>query len=239
MIEIKIDEKACVSCGLCVDICPTKVFNFNEEKGVPEVAKPKECFGCLSCSEICPANIIDHVGVSRSEAYYHDPYALDLASKLATGTDLPYKAPGDKQSVAKATEDLGIRLLSMAAVFKQTVGNSLPAVGALAGKPLARHLPRYQSPASLDEALQLTCRQFAPAWRITPTLADGKLVLDMGDCFVRDLCLSRGIPLGEELCVLFYNYLAGYIGRMGKVRLRLVNAERGPGKCRYEATVHT
>ena len=44
MIQITIDDKACVSCSLCAEICPTDVFVWDEAKGVPEVSRPGECF---------------------------------------------------------------------------------------------------------------------------------------------------------------------------------------------------
>jgi hypothetical protein len=39
------------------------------------------------------------------------------------------------------------------------------------------------------------------------------------------------------MCVLFYNYLAGYLGQMGKVRLRLMDAERG-ATCCYKVKIY-
>ena len=35
MINIAVDEKACVSCSLCVDTCPTDVFKFDTETPTP------------------------------------------------------------------------------------------------------------------------------------------------------------------------------------------------------------
>jgi NAD-dependent dihydropyrimidine dehydrogenase PreA subunit len=235
MIEITVDEKACVGCTLCVDYCQTGVFAFNKEKDVAEVAEPKECFGCLGCAEICPANAIDHQGVTLSEAYYHDPYALKLAAGIMADSWRPPNIPQDKEQWEKALADLGVRLMSVAAVFKQTLGSGLPSVGTLAGRTLAGQLPRYQSCHSLEQALQLAREQFAPAWEVEPIPeGDDKLTIKVKGCFIRDLCKRENIPLGEELCTLFFYYLSGYIGKMGKARLRLMKAERGDTACSYE-----
>jgi ferredoxin len=235
MIEIAIDEKACVSCTLCVDYCKTGVFSFNEQKSVAEVSKPRECFGCLGCAEICPAGAIDHKGVTFSEAYYHDPYALKLASGMAADSWNAPNIPQDRGKWEKALTDLGVRLLSVAAVFRQTLGSGLPAVGTLAGRTLAGQLPRYQACHNLEEALRLAREQFAPAWEIeSKPEGDDKLNIEVRGCFVRDLCRRENIALGEELCTLFFYYLAGYIGKMGNARLRLVNADRGATSCVYE-----
>ncbi len=235
MIEIAIDEKACVGCNLCVDYCQTGVFAFDEGKGVATVAEPRECFGCLGCAEICPAGAIGHKGVTLSEAFYHDPYALKLAAGLRADSWLAPNVPQEKEHWERALTDLGVRLLSVAAVFRQTLGSGLPAVGTLAGRTLAGQLPRYQTCRSLEEALQLAREQFAPAWEIEPVPeGEDKLTITVKGCFVRELCQRENIPLGEEPCTLFFYYLSGYIGKMGNARLRLMKAERGDTKCAYE-----
>jgi len=239
MIQIAIDDKACVSCSLCAEVCPTDVFTYEEEVGVPSVQRPGECFGCLSCSEICPSNCIDHEGLELSATHHHDPYALRLASRLGSETEGRFNVPSDAESREKALQDLGIRLLSVAEVFKRTLGGSLPAVGTIAGRTLAKHLPRYRAPGSLHEALELAQRQFSPAWVFDAALDGDALTVTVDDCFVRDVCQRQSIELGGELCVLFYNYLAGYIGNMGGgVRLRLMNADRGCDQCRYEVKTY-
>ncbi|MCK4806677.1 MAG: ferredoxin family protein, partial [Candidatus Aegiribacteria sp.] len=124
MIKITIDEDACVGCELCVDECPTDVFEFNEEKRIPEIVREKECFGCLSCSEICPATAITHEDIVHSESYYHDEENLKLASGLAVDVPLPH-APSDDKHRKAARVDLGIRLLAVASIFRQTLGGSL------------------------------------------------------------------------------------------------------------------
>lgn len=235
MIDITIDEKACVGCTLCIDYCKTAVFSFNEAKRIAEVAKPKECFGCLSCSEICPATAIDHQGVIPSKAFYHDPGALKLACAVKADSWRAPNVPEDRVEWDKALTDLGVRLLSIASVFKQTLGSGLPAVGTLAGRTLAGQLPRYQVCRSLEEALQLAREQFAPTWELYMK-AEGadKLTIEVKGCFVRELCQREKIDLGGELCTLFFYYLTGYIAKMGNARLRLMKAERGASGCVYE-----
>ncbi len=237
MIEIKIDEEACVGCTLCVDVCPTKVFEFDEAKAVPKVVKPKECFGCLSCSEICPATAITHEGIDHSENHYYDPGSITLASKTSNDID-PVNFPTDQKVRGKAVGDLGIRLLSVASVFRQTLGSSLPAVGTMAGRTLATQLPRYQVPASFEEALALVLDHLAPTWGIKADYDGGdNLKLSVGSCFIRDLCKKEGIELGGDLCVLFYNYLAGYLGRTSGTRLKLEKSTPGDKSCSYEVKV--
>ncbi|MEE4273392.1 MAG: hypothetical protein V2I67_17080 [Thermoanaerobaculales bacterium] len=237
MIEITVDEKACCSCSLCVDICPTDVFIWDEPKALPVVDNAAECFGCLSCSEICPPHCIEHQGVELAESHYHDPYALRLASRLASDISGRFHVPSDDESRAAASVDLGVRLRSVAEVFKRTLGGSLPAVGTMAGRTLARHLPRYHEPKDLNEALALAETQFAPAWEFSTERSGEELTINVNRCFVRETCAREGLELGGEMCVLFYNYLAGYLGKMGGVRLRLMDAERGHACC-YKVKIY-
>lgn len=237
MITIAIDEKACVGCSLCVDTCVPGVFTFNETKAVPQVDKPKECFGCLACSEICPSDAIAHEGVLLQDCFYHDPYALKVASRLTTGQAHTPAVLTSKAQFDAAARDLGVRLLSVAAVFKQTLGAGLPAVGTLAGRTLAGQLPRYQQPKTQAEVLGLAKEQFAPAWDLHFEMAGDAMSVKVGACFVRDVCLHEGIPLGQELCVLFYNYLAGYLSRMAGIKPRLLQADRGSERCTYQVKV--
>lgn len=237
-IEIKVDTDACVGCSLCAEVCPTKVFDFNESTSVPEVKKPAECFGCLSCSEICPASALQHRNVLLSESYYHDPGALALAAGIGN-QPRSFNTPTDSETALdSALSDLGIRLLSVAAVLRQTLGQSLAAIGTQAGRSLAAQLPRYQPPASLDEALKLTKDTFSPAWDFTFVRRETALTLTVNNCFVRELCMKEKMETGGDLCVLFYGYLAGYLSKIAAVRPRLVETKRGESECVYSIQVH-
>ena len=51
-----VDEDKCVGCELCVDVCPTEVFEMNDGKASPVNAE--ECLGCESCIEVCEESAI-------------------------------------------------------------------------------------------------------------------------------------------------------------------------------------
>ena len=52
----EVDAEKCVGCGECVDICPSEVFELQNEKSVPVNAE--ECVGCESCIEVCEEDAI-------------------------------------------------------------------------------------------------------------------------------------------------------------------------------------
>lgn len=238
MITITIDDKACVNCSLCVDACPTRVFDFDQASELPTVAHPKECFGCLSCSEICPASAIHHEGAIRTETFYHDPYALEMVKKFAVAEPLHYQSIDGAAERDAAMSDLSLRLLSVGAVLKEIVGGGLASVGLMAGRSLATQLPRYRPPRNLDEALALAKLEFSPAWELDFEKTDDQtLSVKVGKCFVRELCAKENLALGGELCVLFFHYLSGYLGKMGKTQLKLAEANRGQDGCCYQVRI--
>lgn len=237
MINITVDDKACVGCRFCVDVCPTGVLAYDEQKELPEPAKAKECFGCLSCTEICPAGALSHEGTVLSECFYHDEYAVRIARKMLCHNPVRYKVIDELKGYEAAMGDISVRLLSVGAVLKDVVGAGLPSVGLMAGRSLATQLPRYQPPSNFAEACALARQEFLPAWDITfSPVSEESLRITVNQCFIRTLCANEKKPLGGELCTLFFHYLAGYLGKMGKTQVKLEKAERGQ-QCVYDVKI--
>ena len=59
MALITIDEKACIRCGECVDVCAiAHVFELTDASSVP--VNPDACWNCGQCVAGCPTDAIDH-----------------------------------------------------------------------------------------------------------------------------------------------------------------------------------
>jgi 2-oxoglutarate ferredoxin oxidoreductase subunit delta len=50
---IALDLGLCKACGICVAICPPRVFD-RDELGMPIIARPGDCTQCLTCEVHCP-----------------------------------------------------------------------------------------------------------------------------------------------------------------------------------------
>ena len=57
--NLKMDEKKCAGCGMCVTSCGRNVFDFDGEKIKSVVARPDNCMvDCTSCETWCIFNAI-------------------------------------------------------------------------------------------------------------------------------------------------------------------------------------
>jgi ferredoxin len=213
------------------------VLEWSDTEEKISVTREKECFGCLSCSEICPATAISHTDLPLSASYYHDRYALELTAKMGKPSRQLY-VPDDEEMIVGAMKDLGVRLLSVASVLKQTLGSSLPSVGTMAGMSLDAQFSRYQPVTSLEEACAWITKTFAPAWECTFAIDNDKLTVSVDKCYIRTLCRQESIALGGDLCTLFYNYLAGYFSKVAKKRPRLVESTPGEKQCVYNVKLY-
>ena len=57
--SVSICQDYCKGCDICVDFCPTKVFNRSEQinpRGYyqPEIKEENKCNGCRLCELLCP-----------------------------------------------------------------------------------------------------------------------------------------------------------------------------------------
>jgi len=53
LYNVNVLEKLCKACGICIALCPTKVFAATPE-GKAQVANMDACTGCLTCEMHCP-----------------------------------------------------------------------------------------------------------------------------------------------------------------------------------------
>ena len=50
---VQIDLGLCKACGICIELCPDKVFD-RDKLAYPVIARPEDCSQCLICELHCP-----------------------------------------------------------------------------------------------------------------------------------------------------------------------------------------
>ncbi|CAH1209399.1 Choline trimethylamine-lyase activating enzyme [Paenibacillus plantiphilus] len=56
MIEL-VSRDRCISCNICVKVCPTFVFDTGDD-GIPVIARQEDCQTCFMCEAYCPADAL-------------------------------------------------------------------------------------------------------------------------------------------------------------------------------------
>ncbi|GDY14416.1 ferredoxin [Planctomycetota bacterium] len=109
MIEL-VSQDRCVSCGICVRVCPTQVFD-NGAKGIPTIARQEDCQTCFMCEAYCPADAL-YVAPEADR-----PVQVDEATLVAEGKLGKYRASLGWGTGRRSTaqEDDSFRILALAA----------------------------------------------------------------------------------------------------------------------------
>ncbi|WP_439402900.1 4Fe-4S binding protein [Bradyrhizobium sp. DASA03068] len=80
MIEV-IDAERCTSCDICVNVCPTNVFDKTD--GVPVIARQSDCQTCFLCELYCPEDAL-YVAPFADESRPPDLAALRHADAMGS-----------------------------------------------------------------------------------------------------------------------------------------------------------
>jgi formate hydrogenlyase subunit 6/NADH:ubiquinone oxidoreductase subunit I len=66
-----INLKKCISCGLCINICPVSCLKLEyqakpgAQEGYPILTKVNDCISCQFCESICPVEAIEMIPASE------------------------------------------------------------------------------------------------------------------------------------------------------------------------------
>lgn len=56
-MSIRIDQKNCIGCGKCSEVCPGSLIHVSNGKAF--IRYERDCWGCASCLKECPRGAIE------------------------------------------------------------------------------------------------------------------------------------------------------------------------------------
>ncbi len=115
MPTLTIERQGCRSCSLCRDICPTEVFDLDEQQ-VAVAARPGDCIGCTSCEYVCPSRCLRVADVARQRPFYRIEQNVNLVSRFLRAE--PLDVALSEAGWAEAQSDVATRLRRLAASIR-------------------------------------------------------------------------------------------------------------------------
>ncbi len=209
MPTVQIEQAGCRDCGLCVDICPTKVFEEEPGQKLARVVRQEDCIGCTSCVYLCPSRC-----VSVTDAKLQRPFHR-LDSDAALVSRFLQQAPAAQQltaaDYAEALADTRVRIRALGSAVKEIMGRGHKAVGRSAGNLAAAHMPEMYETTKMEDLLAGLRRRFTRAFDFEAKIEpDGAIALTFPGCALHDVVASQGEVAGSAgLCEIFHEYVAG------------------------------
>ena len=94
---MKADPEKCTQCGLCLENCPFRAWETDEE-GLPRMKEEYECFSCFNCMVACPTGAISIV----------DTYHVDEGFFATDPHPLPVRMPYEPQDPEGAPDEWNV-----------------------------------------------------------------------------------------------------------------------------------
>jgi len=234
MPTVQIAESGCRGCSLCVEICPTKVFDALDDRSLPKAARQDDCIGCTSCMYICPSRAVTVEDFEEQRPFHYMDTNAALIEKFLQAK--PAAKQLTEADYAEALNDLSHRALALADSMNETVGRGLTALGRRSGNLAATHLPEMYEGKNTDEVLQKMCRRFRNCFDFTHRETGKGVEFDFSYCSVGRIVKAAGLKPGEAtLCVVFHDYWAGLLGSFTGKQYTVEVTKVGP-PCQFNLT---
>jgi 2-oxoglutarate ferredoxin oxidoreductase subunit delta len=210
MPTVHIEESGCRDCSLCVEICPTNVFEEEPGKKLAKVVRQDDCIGCTSCVYICPSRCVSVSDAKLQRPFHRMESNATLVSRFLQ--QVPANQQLSQADYDEALKDTHVRLKALADALKEIMGRGQKAVGRSAGNLAAGHMPEMYESTKMEDLLAGMRKRFANAFEFDAKVEDqgASVTLTFPACALHKLVSSQGEIVGSaNLCELFHEYFAG------------------------------
>jgi 2-oxoglutarate ferredoxin oxidoreductase subunit delta len=210
MPTVHIEEAGCRDCGLCVEICPTDVFEEDGPKKMAKVVRQDDCIGCTSCVYLCPSRCLSVTDAITQRPFHRMESNRALISRFLQ--QVPAMEQLGQADYDEALKDTHVRLQALSDALKEIMGRGQRAVGRSAGNLAAAHMPEMYETTELAQLLAGMRRRFAHAFEFDAQLDKDtqSATLTFPACAMHKVVAAQGEPAGSaNLCELFHEYFAG------------------------------
>jgi NAD-dependent dihydropyrimidine dehydrogenase PreA subunit len=207
---VHIEESGCRDCGLCVNICPTKVFEEESSKKLAKVVRQDDCIGCTSCVYICPSRCLTVTDAKLQRPFHRMETNAALVSRFLQ--QRPATEQLSQADYDEALKDTHVRLKALSDALKEIMGRGQRAVGRSAGTLAAAHMPEMYESSRMEDLLEGLRKRFVHAFDFEAKVdPDGTTVsLTFPGCALHKVVTAQGEIVGTaNLCELFHEYFAG------------------------------
>jgi NAD-dependent dihydropyrimidine dehydrogenase PreA subunit len=211
MPKVKVIDKGCRGCTLCVDICPVDVFDFDEEKEIATVSISEDCIGCLSCAYICPSQCIEVSNVQLIRPFHRIEQNVSLVEQFLQVNSIVNDLTDEELDTANS--EVGILLSAFAQAITEILGRGHKSVGRRAGTLAAAHLPEMYEKKAIDIFLKQMHKRYAAGFNFNYSVFDDAIIVfHFQPCTLVQAVKNAGtIPGRSDLCLIFHEYWAGLI----------------------------
>jgi NAD-dependent dihydropyrimidine dehydrogenase PreA subunit len=216
---VKIVERGCRGCTLCVEVCPVEVFEMDASGVLARVLRPDDCIGCYSCLYACPSRCLELGDVIPLRPFHRiEGHAALVERFLKEPTATHSLTDADHE---EARRDVAVRLRALSDAIAETMGRGQKAVGRRAGIAAAAHLPETYEGKGLPAVLD----RLRPLFNFEYTADAERVTLRFTPCALCRVVRDGGEKEGEALlCALFHEYWAGllsaYVGQRYRCELK-------------------
>ena len=228
MPTVAIETQGCRGCRMCVDVCPTDVFDMTVSQEAALVARDEDCIGCSSCEFVCPSRCIQVDIAERQRPFHRIEQNAALVARMLRRA--PLTDTLQDSDLEEARKDVAVRLRALAASVTETMGRGQRVVGRSAGTLAAEHLPEAYEEATLDGILSRLSQRFKQSFEFDADVdaEAGTVGVCFRRCALASIVEEGGQTVGQSnLCTLFHEYWSGLLSAFSGQTYALDGSQQG------------